>query len=161
MEQKSEIVRRTFVESKLIENITEEEFLDSINLSFKDTISICFYDETKEAQHALRSFVSAADTVEGLKFGVANLDFEKKIIKRFKNLDDEDNPYYWARYNHAPFILTYRMGFPQAFYNGFIDDKSLKFYFENLSHVKGYKEQLMLPTKSQNEENTYLRTTYD
>jgi len=161
MEDKSKIVTRTVVESKHIEHIKDSDFENSISLKFKEPINICFYGEDKESQHALRSFVSAADNVEGLKFGVVNACMSKKILQRFKTLEDEDNPYHWARYSHLPFILTYRSGFPQAFYNGSIDDKSLEFFFENLSHVKGYKEQNSTPIKIEHDENIYLRTTYE
>ena len=161
MEDKSEIVKRTFVKSKHIENIKDSDFEDSIILKFKDTINICFYGEDGESQHTLRSFVSAADNVEGLKFGVVNAHISQKIIERFKNLKNEDNPYHWARYSRLPFILTYRLGFPQAFYNGSVDDKSLEFFFENLSHIKGYKEQHIMSKKLSQDENIYLRTTYE
>ncbi len=161
MEDKSEIVKRTVVKSKHIEHIKDSDFDTSIILKFKDPINICFYGEDKSSQHTLRSFISAADNVEGLKFGVVNAHMSDKIINRFKMLDDEDNPYHWARYTHLPFILTYRSGFPQAFYNGNVDDKSLEFFFENLSHVKGYKEKNMVPIKLEHDENIYLRTTYE
>ena len=105
----------------------------------------------------LREFVSAADNVEGIKFGVVNGCMNNKVIERFKTLTDEDNPYYWAKYSHLPFILTYRSGYPQAFYNGSVDSKSLEFFFENLSHVKGYKEQNITPVILNHDENIYLR----
>ena len=161
MEDKSEIVKRTVVKSKHIEHIKDSDFESSINIKFKDPINICFYGEDQDSQHTLRSFVSAAHNVEGLKFGVVNAYMSDKIIKRFKMLDDEDNPYHWARYTHLPFILTYRSGFPQAFYNGSVNDKSLEYFFENLSHVKGYKEQNIVPIKLEHDENIYLRTTYE
>jgi hypothetical protein len=89
------------------------------------------------------------------------LDLDRKIKHRFEELDDEDSPYYWARYTHTPFILTYRKGFPQAFYNGKIDSKHLKFYFENLAHIKGHKENKVIPVKLSYNKNIYLRTTYE
>ena len=161
MEDKSKIVKRTIIESNHIEHIEDTDFEDSIVLKFKEPINICFYSEDKDSQHTLRAFVSAADNIEGLKFGVVNADMGKKIIQRFKTLEDEDNPYHWARFSHLPLILTYRSGFPQAFYNGSVDDKSLEFFFENLSHVKGYKEQNSAPIKLEHDENIYLRTTYE
>ena len=161
MEDKSEIVKRTIVKSKHIEHIKDSDFESSVILKFKEPINICFYGEDNDSQHTLRSFVSAADNVEGLKFGVVNAQMSDKIIKRFKTLDDEDNPYHWARYTHLPFILTYRSGFPQAFYNGSVNDKSLEYFFQNLSHVKGYKEQNIVPIKLEHDENIYLRTTYE
>jgi hypothetical protein len=161
MEEKSEIVKRTIVKSKRIDNIKDSDFETSVVLKFKDPINICFYGEDKHSQHTLRSFVSAADNVEGLNFGVVNMLMNEKILKRFKSLDDEDDPYHWVRYTHLPFILTYRSGHPQAFYNGAIDDKSLEFFFENLSHVKGYKEKNIVPLKLEHDENIYLRTSYE
>lgn len=161
MEEKSEIVKRTIVKSKRIDNIKDDDFETSVVLKFKDPINICFYGEDKHSQHALRAFVSAADNVEGMNFGAANMLISEKILKRFKSLDDEDDPYHWVRYKHLPFILTYRSGHPQAFYNGSIDDKSLEFFFENLSHVKGYKEKNIVPFKLEHDENIYLRTSYD
>jgi len=157
MEDKSEIVKRTIVKSKHIEHIKDSDFETSVILKFKEPINICFYGEDNDSQHALRSFISAADNIEGLKFGVVNGYMSEKIINRFKSITDEDNPYYWTKYSHLPFILTYRSGFPQAFYNGSIDDKSLEFFFENLSHIKGYKEHHITPAKIDHDENIYLR----
>lgn len=160
MEEKSEIVKRTIVKSKHIENIKDTDFEHSVVLKFKEPINICFYGEDKHSHHALRSFVSAADNVEGLKFGVVNALMNEKVLNRFKSLDDEDDPYHWAKFVQLPFILTYRSGHPQAFYNGNVDDKSLEFFFENLSHVKGYKEKNSVPLKLDHDENLYLRTSY-
>jgi len=129
MEDKSQIVKRTIVKSKHIEHIKDSDFESSVILKFKEPINICFYGEDNNSQHTLRSFVSAADNVEGMNFGVVNAHMSEKVINRFKSLDDEDNPYYWAKFVQLPFILTYRSGFPQAFYNGNIDDKSLQFFF--------------------------------
>lgn len=157
MEDKSEIVKRTIVNSKHIEHIKDSDFDSSIILKFKDPINICFYGEDKHSQHMLREFVSAADNIEGMKFGVVNAIMSNNIIKRFKDLNDEDNPYYWAKYSHLPFIITYRSGFPQAFYNGSVDNKSLEFFFENLSHIKGYKEQHISHLNVEHDENKYLR----
>jgi len=161
MEDKSEIVKRTMVKSKHIENVKDSDFESSVILKFKENINICFYGEDKNSQHVLRTFVSAADNVEGVKFGAVNIHLNEKIVDRFKSLNDEDNPYYWAKYSSVPFILTYRGGFPQAFYNGSVDDKSLEFFFENLSHIKGYKEHHINPLKLEYDENIYLRTTYE
>lgn len=160
MEDRSQIVKRTIVKSKHIDVIKDSDFESSVILKFKDPINICFYGEDDNSQHLLRSFVSAVDNIQGLNFGVVNAEMEQKIMERFKMLNDEDNPYHWARYSHTPFIITYRSGFPQAFYNGTVDDKSLEFFFENLSHVKGYKEQNITPVKVEYDENIYLRTLY-
>lgn len=161
MEGKSKIVKRTVVISNTIENIDKEDFDNSINLKYKEPISICFYDETDDSQYMLRMFVNAADNVDGIKFGTVNMDVEKDILQKFKDLDDEDNPYNWAKFTHLPFILSYRLGFPQAFYNGSMDMKSLEYYFENLSHIKGYKEQKVVPISMKIDRFKYLRTSYE
>ena len=89
---------------------------------------------------------------------ILNLDLEKEILKRFEDLNDEDNPYYWARYIEKPFILTYRGGFPQAFYNGTMDDRILQDYSENLAPLKGYKEHKIASLDLKYDKNVYLRT---
>ena len=158
--ERSKIVSRTYVESKHIENLSHADF-DGINIRFKEPISICFYNETKTSQFALQMFVSAADSVEGFKFGVVNMDTETELCKRFKELDDEDHPYHWVHTTDMPFILTYRSGFPQAFYNGNLDDKIMKYYFENLAHVKGHKEGKIADPRVKYQSNRYLRLFYD
>ena len=161
MDNRSTIVRRTIVESENIDNLEFSDFMNSIDINFKETLIVCFYGEDRESQHTLQTFVNMADVTEGIKFAVCNLELENKILKRFEELDDEDNPYYWARYTKVPFILTYRSGFPQAFYNNSIELNLLKSYSENLAHIKGYKEQYSAASKINYDKNIYLRTTYE
>ena len=160
MDTKSRIVTKTFVDSTVIDTLTDSDFPDSIYLDFKEPIGVCFYGEDKNSLHTLQTFVNMADEVDGFKFGVVNIDSDKKILQRFKDLDHEDHPFYWARYTHRPFILTFRCGFPQAFYNGNVDTESLKFYFENLAHVKGYKESKTFNLKVKFDKSEYLRTNF-
>ncbi len=161
MDNRSIIVRRTIVESENIDNLELSDFIISIDIDFKETLVVCFYGEDRDSQHTLQTFVNAADVTEGIKFAVCNLELEKKILKRFEDLNDEDNPYYWARYTKLPFILTYRSGFPQAFYNNSVEHNLLKSYSENLAHIKGYKEHVSIPTKIKHNKNIYLRTIYE
>ena len=161
MEEPSSIEKLTIVKSKKINTIKDEDFGEGVNLLFKDTIVICFYGEDRDSQFVLQKFVSAADISEGINFGVVNLDYDTNIKKKFIALDSEDHPHYWVRYTATPFILTYREGFPQAFYNGEFNVNTLKFYFENMSHIKGHKEEKVQNIKIQFDKNMYLRTNYE
>ena len=159
MNEQSSIEKMTIVKSKKINTLTDEDFKESVNIHFKDPISLCFYGEDRDSQYYLQKFVAAADISEGINFGVINLDHDKNIKKRFVDVNNEDNPYQWARYIKTPFILTYRLGFPQAFYNGEPKVKDLKLYFENMSHLKGHKEDRIEHISVNIEKNIYLKTT--
>ena len=159
MEQQSSIEKITIVKSKKINTIRDEDFGKSVDILFKEgPIVICFYEEDKDSYFTLQKFIAAADISEGVNFGVVNLSHDKEIKKRFTEIDDEDDPYYWVRYTGSPFILTYRKGFPQAFYNGDMKVKTLKFYFENMSHLKGHKEEKIDKITLKINKNDYLRT---
>lgn len=161
MEEPSSIEKITIVNSKKINTIRDEDFGEGVSLLFKDTIVICFYGEDKDSQYVLQKFVSAADISEGINFGVVNLDHDRDIKKRFLDINDEDHPHHWVRYTDSPYILTYRLGFPQAFYNGEFRIETLKFYFENMSHLKGHKEEKVENIKIKIDKNMYLRTAYE
>jgi hypothetical protein len=162
MEERSSIEKMTIIKSKTINTITNEDFGEQVNLKFEETINVCFYGEHRDSLHLLRVFVEAADRSEGVNFGVVNLDYEKKIKKRFGNLHDEDHQHHWMRTSEKAFVLTYRKGFPQSFYNGIIDADVMRYYFENVSHLKGHREAKVNPIVKNidKHDNIYLRTSW-
>ena len=162
MDERSSIEKMTIVNSSIINTITDEDFGNQINLKFKETINICFYGEHRDSLHLLRVFVEAADQSEGVNFGVVNIDHEIKIKKRFEELHDEDHQHHSMRTSGHFFVLTYRRGFPQSFYNGPIDTDTMRYYFENISHLKGHKEPNVTPIVKNidKHDNIYLRTSW-
>ena len=162
MEERSSIEKITIINSNIINTITNEDFGEHINIKFEETINICFYGEHRDSLHLLQVFVEVADRSEGITFGAVNLDYEKKIKNRFDNLHDEDHQHHWMRTTENAFILTYRKGFPQSFYNGIIDNDVMRYYFENISHLKGHKEAKVNPIVKEIDKynNIYLRTSW-
>ena len=61
----------------------------------------------------------AASKNPGAKLAECNVMINKEIANAFITVKSDCNhPFYWAGVNQYPFILVYRGGWPQAFYNG-------------------------------------------
>lgn len=95
---------------------------DIVNLN-KGAWFVLFHNQNNVSQNYLKLWIELSRTVrnETCYLAHCNLDFEKKIYQNFITLGDKENinnPYYWARYREAPFMLVYRDGWPQGFYNG-------------------------------------------
>lgn len=84
---------------------------------------ILFCDESKVSKKYLKTFLTLAQQTKdyNCNLGFCNILFEKEISNNFKKLADNDNvshPFRWARYTECPFVMVYREGWPQGFYNG-------------------------------------------
>lgn len=118
----------TLISQNRVQRITSSSFnLDDdmrISLKWKDCIVIIFYTETKECLDVFKMFSLAAQKLVGVVMGACNLEVETEVARAFTEIGQKrSHPLHWARLKTYPFILTYRDGWPNSFYNG---DRSLE-----------------------------------
>jgi hypothetical protein len=90
-----------------------------ISLKYTDCIMILFHTDNIESQDLFKIWNDCASKGSGAKFGECNVVINKDIGEAFiKVKQDCNHPFNWVSVNQYPFILTYRGGWPQAFYNG-------------------------------------------
>lgn len=117
----------------LAKQITSDDFnLDSnekISLKIKDCIIILFYIDNKESSDLLQIWLDVSSKNSGAVMGECNLNVNSKIQKAFLDIKGDCNhPFNWASIASYPFILTFRGGWPQAFYNGNRDSTNISNY---------------------------------
>jgi len=153
-------------------NLTSRHFIDLLYDEDDSTIKkltkenlkpyfILFMSDSNTASKAyLNVWLQLAQEIKDDKcyLGFCNLEYEKNVKEAFKLIGSEiDHPYYWARYKEVPFMMVYREGFPQGFYNSSIDIKSLiEFCIEKVS-VKGEEITKTHLLRSENLDNVYKR----
>jgi hypothetical protein len=92
---------------------------EKISLKSKDCSIILFYGENEESKQLMRIFSLVSQQAAGPMFGACNLLREKEVSLAFTNIKAMgSHPFHWASMRGYPFILTYRDGWPVAFYNG-------------------------------------------
>jgi hypothetical protein len=123
---------RTYIDYPYLTELEDAEFdIESatmINLSEEMSkrehpFFILFIKQDPESQRYLKIWLTIAEMVknEHCDMAFCNLQFEKKVNQNFKKLGERkffSHPFFWARYQRAPFALVYRDGWPQGFYNG-------------------------------------------
>lgn len=129
--------------SPLVELQSSDFLLDTdekILLKYKDCLIIFFYSDDVISKQIARVFVEAANTVPGKKFAACNLRVNSAVADAFNALETQDSVMRAFRLKQVPFILTYRGGRPQAFYNGSISTQALVNYSFQLACKPGYVE---------------------
>jgi len=92
---------------------------DLISLKNKLCSVILFYVENKESKLLSELWELIAKKIPGNILCACNLNSEVKISQAFIQVKQNQNhPFYWTGIQQAPFILIYRDGWPQGFYNG-------------------------------------------
>lgn len=137
---------RLFITSKDIKELKDEDFHHDddtlVKLKIKECSLVLFYAETPEAKQLAILMANVARNAPGPMYASVNLQNEKKTAQAFTKLNTEMNhPYYWARLRKTPFIMVYRDGWPQAFYNGNISTQALINYSLNKACVYSYNEK--------------------
>lgn len=137
---------RLFINSNDIRELTDDDFDHEddtlVKLKLKECSIVLFYAETPEAKKIAIMMANVARNAPGPVYAYVNLQNEKKIAQAFTKLNTEMNhPYYWARLRKTPFIMVYRDGWPQAFYNGNISTQSLINYSLTKACVYSYNEK--------------------
>ncbi len=116
---------------------------DKIRLKYEDCVLILFYVDNQESFNLCQIFQTAAVQAVGPIFAACNCSNEKRVAKAFLDLNMmEDHPLRWAALQQFPFIVTYRQGWPQAFYNGERVTSALVDYSLTLACRVDYKEKI-------------------
>lgn len=120
---KSESLGSTFFAQESVKRLREEDFTltskELVCVKYDDCMIVLFYNENTESKNVARLWGEAASQVSGPVFAACHMLNEKKVAEAFTRLNmDSNHPLHWAGLKQFPFILTYRKGWPQGFYNG-------------------------------------------
>lgn len=126
---------------------------EQITIKYKDCMLILFYSQNTESIQLASIWAEIGRQVAGPIFAGVNLLRERKIAEAFANLNFSDNPYRWAALKQQPFILSYRGGHPQAFYNGDRSVQAITDWALTLACTMGYEEHIQIPASMQTENN--------
>ena len=152
------VITRTYINYRYMREFKDEDF----DLSSKTMIDLKVDREKGEQQNAmpyfilfmaetnsvsknyLQTWLQLSRTIKNDKcyLGFCNLDFEKGIFNKFKKLREKeylDHPFHWARYVEIPFMMVYRGGWPQGFYNDSMNLQKLIEYCNDYVSYYGYK----------------------
>lgn len=154
----------SFFTQAAVRNLRERDFAlgtkELITLNYDDCILILFYGDNIESQNVMRIWAEAAAQVAGPVFAGVNLIYENKIAESFMRIrQDTNHPFHEMGIQQLPFILVYRGGWPQAFYQGqrtvadFID------YSLTLACTPGYTERKQVSASMQ-ADNRYEMTMW-
>jgi hypothetical protein len=106
-----------------------------------DCLLVLFYDDSDASRALLDVWMAAAKLTVGPIFAAVNLVSEEKLANEFIQIRmNPDHPFNWASVANTPFALTYRKGWPQAYYNGAIDAGAIHEYAVTLACQAGYRE---------------------
>lgn len=90
-----------------------------ICLKDNSCVMILFHTNNIEEKNLFDVWYDVSSKNPGAKLGECNTLINKSIAEAFvKVKQDCNHPFFWAGVNQYPFILVYRGGWPQAFYNG-------------------------------------------
>lgn len=134
--------------SQLVKVLKEKDFfLDSrerISYIYDDPTLILFYDSSIFSQQLQPVFLQAAiSTGINPVFAAVDLTTELDIASKLGYLRmTVDHPFHWVGLATPPFIVVYRWGWPQAFYNGEYSSDLLKRYATLLAGQPGYQEKI-------------------
>lgn len=116
---------------------------DLITLKFDDVILVFFDDRTEVSDTFRAPFIEAGEKAAGPVYAICDVKTNDAVASNFFRLKSEpNNPFYWAAQNF-PFILVYRSGWPQAFYNGDLDPELLRKYSMELAGQPTYYEKIL------------------
>jgi hypothetical protein len=157
----AELVQQTLFAQESVKQLKEQDFaLDSreqIRLTYNDCILILFYVENTESRDLAKIWSTAASQVAGPIFAACNLMSEKRVAAAFNNISgDSNHPLNWAGLRQLPFILVYRQGWPQAFYNGERVVGSIIDYSLTLACVPKYTEKVQKFGSMEAENNLFM-----
>lgn len=132
-----------------IRNLKDHHFAttskDLITLVFDDVILIFFDDHSEMADVIRPAFIEAGEKASGPVFAICDVKNNDEVATAFYRLRNEpNNPHLWAAQTF-PFILTYRSGWPQAFYNGDIAGDVIRNYSMELAGQSNYYEKVFTP----------------
>ena len=149
---------RTFIDLLYCED--DEKLKEITKDNLRPYFILFMADSNKASKNYLNVWLQLAQEIKDDKcyLGFCNLDYEIAVKGVFKLLSDQpDHPYFWARFLEVPFMMVYRDGFPQGFYNGSIDLKSLTEFCTDYVSLKGAQIDKRHLLRSENLDSMYLR----
>lgn len=149
-------ITRSYIKYNYLRELKDNDFdlenkslitlvIDEEHEENKEPHFILFMKESNEnSKKYLQQFLNLAKAIKNDKCEIAfvNLEFEEKILENFKKLGTKeciDHPYCWARFTETPFIMVYRDGWPQGFYNGSVNPKNMSDFCTDVVSVIGSK----------------------
>lgn len=151
-----------------VKSLKEDDFSlaakELVCLKYSNCILVLFYNNNRESGNMIKIWTQVAAQVAGPIFAACNLFTEKRVAEAFVDLNNHPNhPLYWAKMQQTPFILSYRGGWPQAFYNGARDVETIGDYALALACRSDYTEheQLGYGQQAENREFTTFYERYD
>lgn len=117
---------------------------DPIKMIFTNCITVLFHDNGQESLDLLKVIRLSAERSNGPIFAACNCEDQPGVANAFYALNHKpDHPFYPFALKGYPFILVYRNGYPQAFYNGARTVNDLSNFTLTLACQVGYKEDNM------------------
>lgn len=128
-----------------VKSLSERDFLldsrEALSIKWDDCILVLFYDDSDQSKNLTEIWTQAAVKTTGPVFAGINLVSETRVANRFTQIRmDLDHPLNWATIAAAPYIIVYRKGWPQAFFNGNLDADTIHEYAVSLACQPGYRE---------------------
>ncbi len=134
--------------SQAVKVLKERDFLldsrEKLSYIYDDPTLILFYDASIFSQTLQPIFLEAAiATGVNPVFAAVNLTTEIDIASKLGYLRmTVDHPLHWVGVATPPFVIVYRWGWPQAFYNGEYSPELLNQYAIKLAGQPGYQEKI-------------------
>lgn len=121
------------------------ETKEKIALKWENCIIVLFYGENQESKDVIQVFSIAAQQIAGPIMGACNLIVEREVARAFTDVKGlGSHALHWASIRGYPFILTYRGGWPTAFYNGDVDVQQIVDWAMTLACEANYYERFNL-----------------
>lgn len=118
---------------------------EKVVLQYDDVILVFFDDHSALADAMRPVFIQAGEVAAGPNYAICDLSVQDRVASVFTDIKSmPNNPFYWCG-QPFPFILVYRSGWPQAFYNGDLDPELLRRYSMELAGQPTYREYDLNP----------------
>jgi hypothetical protein len=157
--------------------ITNKEYINK-------NVIVLFYKKSDKKENKISTIFSKIGNMMksvNLNFVMCAVDVIPGLEKEFHHImTDRDHPYNWIKNRPTveeneskfPFILLYRKGFPQSFYEGNLDEKSFMEFCMNitvklentgtiLSSSKEIKKQQWMEYRKKDKEEPKGKAVYD
>jgi hypothetical protein len=138
-----------------VQELESEDFalasIDGLVLNREGCSIVLFYDMTSMSMNLREMFVDLAEQFSGINFCGVNTTRRSAIMKRVSQIQSNPNHPFWRYLRHiyreslVPFILVFRevetgVGYPQAVYNGALDQEAIADWLSNRACQPGYNE---------------------
>lgn len=121
------------------------ESKEKVVLQYDDVILVFFDDRSGLADAMRPVFIQAGELAAGPNYAICDVTIQDRVASVFTDIKAApNNPFNWCG-QPFPFILVYRSGWPQAFYNGDLDPELLRRYSMELAGQPTYQEHNLNP----------------